>query len=616
MRFDPTLASGGQLTPKTTARTYASPVAWNATDQDLVVMVQLASSSPGYPVTAVLEVWDQFTDQAGPSSWSSGRTLSLGQWVAVHLPSAQVSPAAKVAKIGLTLTLGDVPPPPGTFSATAYIDYVSVRGVGESLTDAKPAHTTIASFDYDWDTKITGVSRPDQSGTQRVTDYESSRAGQVIEVTDPVGNMTAFAHDDFLNLASQTLPGGAASSYTYSYYQNSDHLRTITNELGEQWRRVADTSDGGTLHMLDPLNEQRSSASQSFLATSFDRDLMTDNLTSISNSWYAGGTDLDQDPDANPTSTERRIDLTYGAGGTVASMKDPRGNFTYLSYQTGTGYLTGIDGPAGTGEGSRRITTITPNTDGTVQKAVDPKSQTTRFAYDGLGRLRTIDYGVVAGTPTFSHTYTLDVNGNMTAMTDRTGSSSWVYDENNQLLSESRTQNGVTKTAAYAYYANGLQKQITTFAKQTSTLGYDDALRLASQTDPKDGGASISYGYDGRSRRDEITYPSGVSQTLTFDKAGRIDLLTLEKADGTDLQRFDHYYGFNGQGQRQSDYDRGNVIRVNELDGSVVTYGRSSRHRCVSDCGADSPRHIRHRGHRGCLPFRARMSGLVKNSWI
>jgi len=216
-----------------------------------------------------------------------------------------------------------------------------------------------------------------------------------------------------------------------------------------------------------------------------------------------------------------------------------------------------------------------------VQQVVDPKGQTTTYAYDGLGRLRTITYGVGTGSA-FTVSYTLDDNGNLTAMSDKTGTTSWVYDENNRPTSEARTQNGTTKTASYAYYLSGQLKTLTTVTTQTVSSGYDNALRLSSQTDPNDAGRAISYSYDARSRRTAITFGSGVTQQLSYDKADRVDLVTLKQSDGTTLQSFDYYYGFTSSGARQADYANGFVKQVTEGDGSQVTYGYDDLDRLVS----------------------------------
>jgi RHS repeat-associated protein len=105
------------------------------------------------------------------------------------------------------------------------------------------------------------------------------------------------------------------------------------------------------------------------------------------------------------------------------------------------------------------------------------------------------------------------------------------------------------------------------------SFGYDDALQLTSQTDPKNGGGTISFHIDERGRRDRITYPSGVTHSQTFDIAGRIKQILLEQTfNGTDLQKFTYSYGLDGSGNQTSAYRHGFVTGVTELSGATVSY--------------------------------------------
>jgi len=254
-----------------------------------------------------------------------------------------------------------------------------------------------------------------------------------------------------------------------------------------------DTTTGDPRYTLDARNEKRRADGLDFVATVYTHD-SAGNTTQVQVNRYAAGTNLEQSPLPAVQTTLRTTSYTYGAGGLMTSMTDPNGNVTGYRYQNGTGYLTEIDSPPGTGETNRRVITVTYNPDGSVQQTVDPKGQTTTYEYDHLGRLRKVNYGVVNGTPSFSVSYTLDANGNRTAMTDQAGSSTWTYDKNNRLLSEARPQNGVTKTASYSYAQGGQLTSMTTVNGQTVGYSYDAALHLLSQTDPNDGGQAISYG--------------------------------------------------------------------------------------------------------------------------
>jgi RHS repeat-associated protein len=543
---------------------------FGSTPLDLVAFVYVPTGAP--TIQAQLYVQHSGAQESVTSS------LATGQWNLVRLEAAQVDLNNPATKLGLSFTALS-----GSYSGALYVDQLYFANIAASLSDAKTAHTKLALFSYAWSSRATTIQRPDQAGANKNWTYEYSAAGQVAKLTDPLNNVTQQAYTTALQLSSVTLPGGSASTYALTYYPNSNQLQTFANELGETSRRGADTTNGDTRYQLDPLNEQRSaSGAQTFEALVYSRD-GAGNVTGVATNRYAAGSNLEQTTLPSPSQTLRTASYTYDSGGVIASMIDANNNVTNFAYQIATGYLTQIDAPAGNGEATRRVTTITPNSDGSVQKVVDPKGQTTTFEYDGLGRLKKINYGVVSGAPAFSVSYTLDKNGNLTAMSDQAGSTSWVYDENNHLTSEARTQNGATKTASYAYYANGDLKTITTFASQTSTLGYDAALRLVSQTDPKDAGRTISYRYDSRGRRDRITYGSGAYQELTYDKADRVDLLTLKTSGGAATrQSFDYYYGFNSSGVRQADYNKGNVISVTELDGSTVTYGYDGLNRLTS----------------------------------
>jgi YD repeat-containing protein len=413
-----------------------------------------------------------------------------------------------------------------------------------------------------------------------------------------LGNEAGAEYDGFLRLTRLTSPG--SGSYSYSFYPNSNQLRTYMTPSGEVGRVGADTSAGDVLYDIDPRNEKRRADGLEYIAT-IDRYDAAGNLTSEEVNRYAAGTDLDQRPLPAPLATLRQMSLTYDTGGLVTSKTDLNGNITHFGYDTLTGYLIRIDAPAGSGEANadgspkRRVTTMTRHSDGSVTSTVDPKGQKTTYGYDGLGRLTRISFGMQDGAADSSTSYTLDPNGNMTGMTDEIGSSSWVYDEDGNLTIESRTQNGVTKTAGYSHYADGLLKELTTFDGKVVTYGYDSALQLVSQTDPNNldttGKArAITYSYNGQSRTRTTTFPGGIKQEVTYDIGGREDLIALKNSDGTLLQSFKYDYGLvsttNPDGtvtvSPGTDYRDGFVRSVTEADDSRVTYDYDDFGRLVS----------------------------------
>ena len=558
------LTSVTAAAPGRVKKVLATPKPLAAVAAEVVVWVYLPAGS------AALQAFLTVRYPNNGSVLTGTQVLTAGAWNAIRFTGAPLDPASNVKEI--EVALGS---PSGSFSGTAYIDDLFIKGTVDAVTDAKPTPNTIARFSEDFNARTTTQSRPDSGGTFRDTVYRYTRDGLVDRVTDPLGNVSNAVYDAFLRLSSLTPPGTGALPYQYAYYPNSNQLQTATNAASEVSRRGANLTNGDTRYAIDPLNEGlRAGGTANYDATILTRDPATGNVLSATNNRYAAGANLETDPFPAPISwtQSRTVSYLYTTGGLLSRVTDPATNYTAFGYDVPKGYLTSVDAPTGNGEQTRRVTTIGRNSDGSVAYLIDPKTQRTEFTYDGLGRLKTIRYGVVGGVPAFTVSYTLDPNGNLTAMTDQGGSTIWVYDENNRVTSESRTQNSTVKTSGYAYFANGTLHTITTLGNQTVTLGYDSALRLTSETDPKDAGRTITFGYDARSRRTTITYPSGVKQTQTFDTGDRVKQELLQQANGTNLQRYDYDYGFDINGNRLSTYRFGDVVKVTELDGSTVNY--------------------------------------------
>jgi RHS repeat-associated protein len=504
------------------------------------------------------------------------QNLTAGQWNAVRMVDAEVGPPFPVENLEVRI---QAQPGAGFYTGSVWIDDVAFKGTVSTLTDAKPTPNTMATFEYDWVNKVTTVKQPDQGGTLRSTTFTYDRYGLSIEATDPLSNTVEATYDgDLRTTALEDQDGGITS---VSYYPGTNYPQTTTSPANEIDRSGVNTANGDVRYNIDPRNEKRRTSNQTFIATIYERDSVG-NVTAVKVNRYAAGADLEQTTLPTPQATLQTTSYTYGTGGVIDSMTDPNGNVTYFEYQTNTGYLTEIDAPAGTGESTRRVTTFTRNADGTVQEELDAKGQKTTYEYDGLGRLEKINYGVVSGTAAFSTTYTLDANGNTTAMVDSAGSSSWTYDENNRLTAESRTQNSATASTSYSYYANGLLSSFTSFDGQSTSYSYDNAGRLISQTDPYNSGSSISVTYDVLSRIETVTFASGVKREFTYDDAGKIDVLKLKTSGGTTLQQFDYDHGIDSSGNPTTNYWNGFVLGVTELDGSVESYTYDDLNRLLS----------------------------------
>ena len=102
-----------------------------------------------------------------------------------------------------------------------------------------------------------------------------------------------------------------------------------------------------------------------------------------------------------------------------------------------------------------------------------------------MNLVATISY---SGSSAHSVSYGYDADGNKTAMSDASGSSSFVYDPFGELTS---AENGANQTVGYGYNADGEVSGITYplpatanwATTDTVTYGYDNADLLTSVTD-------------------------------------------------------------------------------------------------------------------------------------
>ncbi len=181
-----------------------------------------------------------------------------------------------------------------------------------------------------------------------------------------------------------------------------------------------------------------------------------------------------------------------------------------------------------------------------------------------MGRLTTVTY---PDSSTVNFVY--DGNGNCTAMTDASGTTTWAYNSLNWVMSETKGTNSIT----HAYDAGGRRTSLTDQAGVTVDYEYDGANRLTKASRGPTWNAT--YGYDANSNLTSQTNPNGTTVTLSYNSADWLTSVVNKKSDGTVLSSFT--YAYNTDGLRGS---------VTEADGSQVTYGYDPLHRLTSEVRA------------------------------
>jgi len=165
-----------------------------------------------------------------------------------------------------------------------------------------------------------------------------------------------------------------------------------------------------------------------------------------------------------------------------------------------------------------------------VSTSTDGKNQQTSYTYDNLDRVTKLTY---AGGITISYGY--DANGNLSSMTDPTGTTSYTYDKDNRVLT--KTLPGGTQLT-YTYDAVGNLATFTDGGGKVS-YSYDADNQLLTLTEP--GGAQTTFVYNAGNERTSVSYPNGVVTTMRYDAAGHLEDITAKKGS-TVLTSFSYSY--------------------------------------------------------------------------
>ncbi|MGW2256173.1 DUF6531 domain-containing protein [Kitasatospora sp. NPDC001660] len=226
----------------------------------------------------------------------------------------------------------------------------------------------------------------------------------------------------------------------------------------------------------------------------------------------------------------------YDAAGRLASVRDPRGNYTTrntydqqgrvtsqqdaanatttFAYKNGETDITAPDGGVWSDlyVGNWLVDQYDPfgnttsygyDSSGNRIRITDPLGKSTNLWYDSAERLRSLS-PPVGGAQSWSY----DSNGNVTSATD-----------------------GNQHTTNYGYDARNLLTSVKDPNGNTTALAYSQTGQLASVTTPS--GNTTAYGYDAQGNLTSVTSPSGKKTTRTFDSSGRLLTVTDPRGNAT-----------------------------------------------------------------------------------
>jgi RHS repeat-associated protein len=369
---------------------------------------------------------------------------------------------------------------------------------------------------------------PDYSYATTSTYYTSgSQAGKLKDVTDPLGNRTAYSYDPAGRVTAVVdplgnVPGAIAADHTTQYtYDKEDRVRIET--------RPAPTPGGRALTTetrYDAVGRPIVRIDANGQVTTYTYDQRY-SLTQIQESplpWT--------DP-AAPPATLVATGFDHDAAGNVTRVTRARGDGTY---ERATDYV--FDGrglvrretqyPSWPSTGGTLVTTWTYDPAGNPLTVVDPAGRTTTYAHDARDAVTSIDYSDPA-TPDVAYSY--DANGNRSSMSDGTGASTYTYDEADRLIS---TTNSAGKTVGYRYDLSGNRTRLIYPDGTSVAYAFDKGDELSSLTDWASRAVGYTYWADGALKT--ATNVDGSMATYAYDNVGRLTDL-LDQRGSTTISR-------------------------------------------------------------------------------
>jgi RHS repeat-associated protein len=419
------------------------------------------------------------------------------------------------------------------------------------------------------------VVATDTNNDQTTVWYDD--VGLVSRLEDPRGGISSYLYDTNGNLVNYTDAAGA--SYQYSYDQNGNLTQTV-NPLGQTVQTTygplskltsfTDAAGNTTHYSYNSAGNLLSITYPDATQQSFHYDPLGNMTDTI---------EQNGDPVSYQYNAQGLVALqTFADGSSQSFTYDAHGNLlTAKTFDSG-GTLTGTT--TLTYNSANELTSITyPNgqsltfsyntTTGQRAKSVDQDGFAVNYVYDSLGRLSALTDG--SGNLIVQYTYnklgqlSQKQNGNSTYTT-------YGYDAAGDLISEVNYANSsgttVNSSFTYTYDLLGDVTSVTDAGGNVTTYGYDATGQLTSVALP--GGQTITYVYNAAGDRTEVinngtptSYASNAdneitqvgSATYTYDANG--NLHTITDSSGTTT------YTYN---------DLNQLVSIAAPDGTTTTF--------------------------------------------
>ncbi|HVB45079.1 MAG TPA: RHS repeat-associated core domain-containing protein [Streptosporangiaceae bacterium] len=446
-------------------------------------------------------------------------------------------------------------------------------GEQTSVTHAGGTGATVTprTTNYGYDADGNRINDIDPRGYETVTAYNAADEGTL--ATDPDNNSALTCYDGDGHVTQAVPPAGvAANSLTAASCPSS-----YPAGYGQ---RLATDATTYTFNALNELTQQTTPApagQSGYETTSYAYDgsgrlIQTTSPPTINGGpsqvtvgTYNSEGQLASETTGYGTSAASTVSYCYDPAGHTTSVVYADGNTsgvaecettspwvinsssypTQASYQTtysydSVGELVSVTRPATSAAPSGAATSFTYDPTGNQLTATDPNGVTATMTYTPAGNEASVTY---SGSSAHSASYAFDANGNMTSMTDATGTSAYSYDPFDELTS---AENGASQTVGYGYDADGnttaitypLPAGATWAASSIVNYTYDNANLLTKVTDFNGNPITIGSTADGLPNSAGLG-STGDTVTTSYDNTDAPSVISLTNSSTT-LQSFSY----------------------------------------------------------------------------
>jgi RHS repeat-associated protein len=417
----------------------------------------------------------------------------------------------------------------GTGDTTTYA--YDATGFVNSVTDVLGHTTTIGSNNG----RGQPLSSLDANGI--ATNYAYDLRGRVTGITvNPGANQAVygFTYDNAGNLTVVTNPDSSSLIYTYD---NANRVTAVTNNAGEYITYTLDALGGRTATVIrsasSTITKQESAtfdelgriltnigAASQTTTHAYDKDNNEITTTDPRSKIYSHAFDAlnrlyqETDPDLFHTTT------AFDAQDNPVSVTDAR-SLTTTYIRNGFGDVIRQTSP------DTGITDFWYDANDAVIKQVDARQVETDFTNDNAGRVLTRTYPAAsAENITYTYDSTAGGNkgiGNLTSVSDQSGSAAFVYDALGRVSSDTRVIAGHSYATGYTYDPVGNILTETYPSGRIVTYTRDALGRISGISTKQNAGASAVTVVSSPSYRPfgplaGFTFGNGVVSSMAYDQ--------------------------------------------------------------------------------------------------